>query len=97
VAALVARNKLPRKPEHGRHISEALRRIGHRPRDGARLWTAEEDALLGTMPDVDVARRIGRTVKSVRARRRVLRIPSTSGKGRRMRDPMPRSGADGRQ
>jgi hypothetical protein len=94
VAALVARNKLPRSPEHGRHISEALRRIGHRPADGARLWTAEEDALLGTMRDVEVARRIGHTVKSVRARRRVLRIPSTSGKGPRMRVPRPRPTAD---
>jgi hypothetical protein len=34
VAALVARNKLPRTPEHGRHIGEALRRIGHRPPTG---------------------------------------------------------------
>jgi hypothetical protein len=56
VAALVARNKLSRTPEHGQHISEALRRIGHRPPEGARLWTAEEEALLGTMPDAEVAR-----------------------------------------
>jgi hypothetical protein len=37
VAALVARNKLPRSPEHGRHSSESLRRIAHRPPDRARL------------------------------------------------------------
>jgi hypothetical protein len=95
VAALVARNKPPRSLEHGQHISEALRRIGHRPPDGARLWTAEEDALLGTMPDAEVARRVGRTVRAVRARRRVLRIPSTSGKGPPMRDPRPRPAAKG--
>jgi hypothetical protein len=97
VAALVACNRLPRTPAHGRHIGEALRRIGHRPPDGARLWTVEEDALLGTMPDVEVARRIGRMVKAVRARRRVLRIPSTSGKGPPMHDPKPRPAADGRR
>jgi hypothetical protein len=97
VAALVARNKLPRSPEHGQHISAALRRIGHRPPDGARLWTAEEDALLGTMPDVEVARRIDRAVKAVRSRRRVLRIPSTSGKCPRMREPRPRPALDDRR
>jgi hypothetical protein len=93
VAALVARNKLPRTPEHRRRIGEAMRRISHRPPDGARLWTAEEYVLLGTMPDAEVARKIGRTVKAVRARRRVLRVPSTSGKGPQMRDPRPRPAA----
>jgi hypothetical protein len=85
----------PRSPEHRAKIGEALRRIGHRPPDGARLWTAEEDALLGTMPDAEVARRIGRTVRALRDRRQKLRIPSTSGKGRPMRDPRPRPAADG--
>lgn len=32
-------------------------------------WTAEEDALVGTMPDTDVAKRLGRTVAAVRQRR----------------------------
>jgi hypothetical protein len=32
-------------------------------------WTAEQLALLGTMPDADVAARIGRTVEAVRAQR----------------------------
>jgi hypothetical protein len=70
-------------------------RIGHRPPDGARLWTAEEEALLGTMPDAEVARRIGRTVGAVRSRRGILRIPSTSGKGPPMRDPKPSPAAVG--
>jgi hypothetical protein len=82
----------PRTPEHRRRIGEALRRIGHRPPDGARLWTAEEEALLGTMPDVEVARRVGRTV---RARRGVRRIPSTSRKGPPMRGLAQVPAADG--
>lgn len=39
-----------------------------------RLWTASEDALLGTASDVDVAQRIGRTTAAVADRRRSLGI-----------------------
>jgi hypothetical protein len=85
----------PRLWGHAWQISEALRRVGHRPPDGARLWTAEEDALVGTMLDVEVACRVGRPVGAVRCRRQKLRIPSTSGRGPRMRDPKPGPVADG--
>lgn len=32
-------------------------------------WTADDDRLLGTMPDKELARRLGRTFIAVRARR----------------------------
>lgn len=40
-----------------------------------RAWTAKEDSLLGTMRDEKVARRLKRTLESVKGRRRKLRIP----------------------
>jgi hypothetical protein len=43
------------------------------------LWTAEELALLGTMPDEDVAARIGRTATGVRVKRSRCRIPNPAG------------------
>lgn len=38
-------------------------------------WTPEEDALLGTQPDVDIAARIDRSVDSVSLRRQALKLP----------------------
>jgi hypothetical protein len=43
------------------------------------LWTAEEVALLGTAPDEEVARRIGRTPNAVRVMRDRLGIPRPAG------------------
>jgi hypothetical protein len=40
------------------------------------LWAPEEIALLGTMPDEQVAGRMGRTVGAVRQKREELRIPN---------------------
>ena len=37
-------------------------------------WTPEEEALLGTMPDAEVAERTGRTVEAVRCHRKQLGI-----------------------
>ena len=39
------------------------------------LWTKEDHALLGTMPDKDVAERTGRTLGAVQARRYVFGVP----------------------
>jgi len=41
-------------------------------------WTAEEDALLGTVSDGDAARRIGLTPLSVFNRRKRLQIPGVT-------------------
>jgi hypothetical protein len=43
------------------------------------LWTTEEIASLGTAPDGDVARRIGRTANAVRIMRERLGIPRPVG------------------
>lgn len=60
--------------EHRRKISEAARARGVRPPKAGRPWNLEEDALLGTMPDEQVAERTGRTLGAVRERRRLLDI-----------------------
>jgi hypothetical protein len=39
-------------------------------------WTAKERALLGKLPDDEVAARVGRTREAVRSRRRDLGIPN---------------------
>ena len=38
-------------------------------------WTADEDRLLGTMSDQDLAQRLGRSWRAINLRRRKLRIP----------------------
>jgi precorrin-6x reductase len=40
-----------------------------------RPWTAEQDALLGVLSDEEVARRLNRTLESIKVRRGRLRIP----------------------
>jgi hypothetical protein len=45
--------------------------------------TPDQLALLGTMPDADLARRIGRTVEAVCVRRTQLGIPSARDRRRR--------------
>jgi hypothetical protein len=71
--------------ETRRRMSEAHRRRGTWPPAAGEPWTAAEDALLGTMPDKEVARRTGRTPGAVQCRRVGLDIPS------------PTAGARGRQ
>ena len=39
------------------------------------LWTPEQQALLGTMPDQELAAGIGRTLRAVQSKRKSLRIP----------------------
>jgi len=48
------------------------------PRKG-RTWTPEEDRLLGTASDADIAREIGATMPQVKFRRTQLGIPSFTG------------------
>ncbi|MFO0798988.1 MAG: hypothetical protein U0804_16085 [Gemmataceae bacterium] len=57
--------------------SAAAKAAGRKPpgRWKGRGWTAEQEALLGTMPDAEVAARIGRTVEAVRCRRTAAGIP----------------------
>lgn len=39
-------------------------------------WTAAEEAQLGTMPDAELAQRLGRSLEAVRQRRRARGIPA---------------------
>ncbi|MFM9270978.1 hypothetical protein ACJ7V3_12035 [Halomonas elongata] len=48
------------------------------PKNG-RTWTPEEDKLLGTASDADIARKIGATQPQVKFRRTQLGIPSFTG------------------
>jgi hypothetical protein len=47
-----------------------------RPRPGGRIWSEEHLALLGALPDAEVAARIGRTETAVRVRRARLTLPT---------------------
>jgi hypothetical protein len=64
-------------------MSEAHKRRGTRPPAAGRPWTPEEDALLGTMPDPEVARRTGCTPGAIQWRRAALGIDGFYRKRRR--------------
>lgn len=57
-----------------RKMSEAQRRRGARPPKAARPWTAEEDAIVMTLPASEVAKRTGRTMRAVYSRRSALKV-----------------------
>jgi hypothetical protein len=72
----------------GRTDAEVARRTGQSPNAVAKKrlelgrppvrphrWTPEEDALVRALPVAGVARRTGRTLKAVWARRRVSQLP----------------------
>jgi hypothetical protein len=48
---------------------------------GTRLWTAEEDELVRTLPRGEAARRTGRTLAAVTDRRRLLGLPDGRRRG----------------
>jgi hypothetical protein len=60
--------------ESRRKISEAHRRRGKLV-PGTIVWTPEEDELLKTLPEEEVARRTGRTLKAIYTRRQRLGMP----------------------
>jgi hypothetical protein len=57
-----------------RKMSEAHRRLGHRPPVG-QPWTPAEDDMVRTLPPADVVRRTGRSLRAVYDRRRTLGLP----------------------
>jgi hypothetical protein len=69
--------------QRGRRLRAETRRkmsAAHKTRGtlvpGTRLWTAEEDELVRTLPRAEAARRTGRTLGAVTDRRRTLELPA---------------------
>ena len=64
-----------------RHTAESRRKMSetHRRRGtlvpGTVVWTEREDELVRSLPAAEAARRTGRPIGAVWARRRVLRVP----------------------
>lgn len=64
----------PLSAEHRKKLSAAHRARGTTPPGHGRPWTPEEDKLLGTMPDREVAALVGRSKACVWERRERLGI-----------------------
>jgi hypothetical protein len=62
----------PHSAEAWAKMSAAHRRRGTRPPKAGRPWTGAEDELVRTLPAAEAARRTGRTLAAVSARRRGL-------------------------
>ncbi|HEX4612624.1 MAG TPA: hypothetical protein VH092_30800 [Urbifossiella sp.] len=64
---------------------ELSKRLGLKPtgRWAGQEWTLEQMLLLGTMPDADLAARIGKTEGAVRSRRAALTIPTFNDRRRK--------------
>ena len=69
--SISARVKRPEARASKPHLPVAPRRGSHPSGKGRRapFWTAAEDRWLGRQPDAEVARRLGRSLRSVEARR----------------------------
>src|SRR5262249_4292315 len=79
---LACGRKLTQTPEARRKRSASHKARGTIPPAAGVPWTAEEEALLGMVPDEVVARKTGRTVYAVESRRQLLRIRKYASKGR---------------
>jgi hypothetical protein len=76
IAKLILTNTgRPLSAETRRKLSEAQRRRGTRPHNAGPPWTVEEDEAVRTLPPQEAARRTGRTLRAVYARRRQLGLP----------------------
>jgi hypothetical protein len=73
----------PLPPEQVERRRRTARELGLRPPGKPNRWTADDLALLGTMPDEEVAGRIGRTATAVRVMRTHRAIPSARDRRRR--------------
>jgi len=66
----------PRSEAWKNKMAKYWRQRGHPPgHPDYRFWTKQEDAILGTASDPEIARRLKRSVKAVSARRWVLKVP----------------------
>jgi hypothetical protein len=83
-AALIAR---PEEIERRRSTAKELGLRPNPPHIGGRPWTAKELRLLGTVPDDELAERIGRTAGAVRVMRTRRGIASAEDRRRREHRP----------
>jgi len=75
VAAILARGrKKCLTPAARKKMSASHKKRGTMPPAAGKPWSAEEEALLGTMSDPEITRRTGRTLFAVRCRRLKLGI-----------------------
>ena len=63
------------EPDQATDSSEA----SSAPKQAGAPWRPEERKLLGTMPDVHLARRLGRSLEAVACKRRELKLPQAEG------------------
>ncbi len=86
-AAELRGKPLPAEQVEQRRRTARERNYGQRLRGGARtvrpLWTAGELALLGTIPDEEAAKQIGRGVEGVRQKRTKLGVPTARDRRRK--------------
>jgi hypothetical protein len=75
-----ARRGVPHTEESRRRMSETHRRHGTLV-PGTVQWTAAEDELVRTLPTAEVARRTGRSLQAVYARRSRLQLPDGRRRG----------------
>jgi hypothetical protein len=66
---------------HGRKLLKGREFVNESKQEGLQrrqhpAWSTEDDALMGTMPDDELARRLGRTLIAVKARRSIKGISS---------------------
>jgi hypothetical protein len=89
-AAAAHRGKHPGR-ETRRKMSESQRRRWREAPLVARLWKAEEDELVRTLPPPEAARRTSRSLRAVYARRLRLGLPDGRAEGQARRRGKPRS------
>lgn len=75
-AMVKGRTGTPQSDETRAKISAANKRRGAYPPAAGRPFTAEDDALLGTAPDQEIAQRLGRSAATIAGRRLLLGIES---------------------
>jgi hypothetical protein len=65
-----------------RRLAKKLKLVRHiKPGYHGPLWTDEQNQLLGTLPDSEVARRTGRTENAVRIKREKIGLPNPESRG----------------
>ena len=76
ISPRLAKPRPLRRPATSLAVKVRMARTGRHPDPDLRLWTPAEEKLLGTDSDAAIARRLGRTVSAVAARRNASGLPA---------------------